>query len=148
MAEGGDFDFEVEGGDFDFEVLEGNVNDFAEARFQRRSFELVKARFYDMLGRISPSPNFDRQFNELLYEREKIEGWLLDSRGFFSQFSATEDNEEFEKEKEELNSMLETILQCREVEKMRRAVEGKLIRVFSIFRKKKRWRKADENLMA
>ena len=97
MAEGGDFDFEVEGGDFDFEVLEGNVNDFAEARFQRRSFELVKARFYDMLRIISPASNFDRQFNELLYEREKIEGWLLDSRGFFLQFSATEDNEELKK---------------------------------------------------
>ena len=33
-------------------ILEGNVKDLAEVRFQKRTFEQVKARFSDMIDKI------------------------------------------------------------------------------------------------
>ena len=60
----------------------------------------------------------------------------MEEKPFFSQFLGTEENEllkeEFEREDEEVHTMLQTILECCDIEKMRREVKGKMIRI-SIF---------------
>ena len=74
---------------------------------------------------------FEGKFNEALYERGKIIGWLMKQKSYWSGMEELEISpalqKELEREEEETRTMLPTLLECWDVENFRRHIMGKLI---------------------
>ena len=83
-----------------------------------------------MLTKLRPSDEFDEMFKELVRERESIIAWLMKRKSHclrFGKFKGIKSwKREIKREEKELRSMWEAMLQCREIEQMRREVFGKL----------------------
>ena len=95
---------------YSFHGFEGIVNELAEVRFQRRSFEQVTARFYEMLAEMKPGP----------YIKEKVATWIMETKATFMGIKYFEESillkKEIEREEYELRTILTIVLECRERE--------------------------------
>ena len=110
--------------------MESNHDYSHDVQFQRQSFDEKAARFDEMLTKLRPCDEFDEKFKELVRERESIVAWLMKRKNHclrFGKFKGIKSwKREIKREEKELRSMLETILQCREIEQTRREAFGKL----------------------
>ena len=129
----GDGAFDVQSGDESDEELiheRDSIDDGAfDVQSQSQMFEEKAARLDEMLTKLRPGWNDTNEtFKKLIREGDSIVVWLTKKNNSCLRSGKVKKSwkKEIKREKEELRSMLEVILACREVEDTRMAAFGKL----------------------
>ena len=100
-----------------------------DVQSQSQMFEEKVARLDEMLTKLRPGwNNTNETFNKLIRERDSIVVWVTKRNSSCLRSRKVEKSwkKEIKREKEELRSVLDVILACREVEDTRMAGFGKL----------------------
>ena len=111
--------------------MESNHDDSYDVQFQRQSFEEKATRFDDMLEKLHAGDEFDEKFEELMRERQSIVAWLTKRKSGslrLGEFKGIKSwRKEIKREGKELQTMLTSLLEYREMEQSRREFVSKLI---------------------